>query len=83
MSDTGQGIAPEILPRVWEPFYSMRPADNGTGLGLPICRRLVNAAGGTIDIESELGKGTTVRVVLPVNLSERRPEQTNRRERNL
>jgi PAS domain S-box-containing protein len=66
VSDTGVGIPPENLAKVMEPFFTTKPAGQGTGLGLPICRRLVEAHGGTLEVESEVGKGTTVRVTLPV-----------------
>jgi signal transduction histidine kinase len=65
--DTGTGIAAADLPRVMEPFFTTKPAGKGTGLGLPICRRIVEAHGGTISIESEPDKGTTVRIVFPVD----------------
>jgi PAS domain S-box-containing protein len=65
MSDTGIGIEPEYLPKLWEPFFTTKPEGKGTGLGLPICRRTVEQHCGTIDIESLPGKGTTVRITLP------------------
>jgi len=64
-SDTGVGIEPEYLPKLWEPFFTTKPEGKGTGLGLPICRRTVEEHRGTIDIESLKGKGTTVRITLP------------------
>lgn len=64
ISDTGAGISPENLKKVFRPFYTTK--HRGTGLGLAICRRIVEQHGGTIRIESELGKGTTVRIALPV-----------------
>jgi signal transduction histidine kinase len=63
--DTGTGIAADDLPRVMETFFTTKPPGKGTGLGLPICRRIVEAHGGSISIESEPGRGTTVRIVLP------------------
>lgn len=67
--DTGAGIPAEHLPRVFERFYRVDPArsrdQGGTGLGLSIVRHLVEAHGGKIDLESTLGRGTTVRIVLP------------------
>jgi PAS domain S-box-containing protein len=63
--DTGAGIAPEDLARVVEPFFTTKPEGEGTGLGLPICRRIAKEHGGKLEIASEPGKGTTVRVVLP------------------
>jgi len=63
--DNGIGIAAGDMPRVMETFFTTKPPGKGTGLGLPICRRIVEAHGGTISIESELGRGTTVRMVFP------------------
>ncbi len=67
ISDTGEGIAPENLDRVWDPFFTTKPEGKGTGLGLAICRRIVQEHGGTIEISSEgvPGKGATVRITLP------------------
>jgi PAS domain S-box-containing protein len=69
-SDSGLGIEPEHLPKLWEPFFTTKPEGKGTGLGLPICRRTVEEHRGTIDIESQPGKGTTVRIVLPATETE-------------
>jgi len=63
--DTGSGIAAVDLPRVMETFFTTKPPGKGTGLGLPICRRIVEAHGGAMRIESELGMGTTVRIDFP------------------
>ena len=63
--DTGAGIAPEDLARVVEHFFTTKTEGKGTGLGLPICRRIAKEHGGKLEIASEPGKGTTVRVVLP------------------
>ncbi|HEU4722520.1 MAG TPA: ATP-binding protein, partial [Gemmatimonadaceae bacterium] len=62
VADDGIGIAEEVLPRIFEPHFSTRTS--GSGLGLAITRRLVEGWGGTVTIESKLGKGTTVRVRL-------------------
>lgn len=64
--DNGEGISPENLPRVFEERFSTKQRGHGTGLGLSLCRSLVEKAGGTIDIESQPGVGTTVEVKLPV-----------------
>ena len=64
-ADTGKGIAVENLEKIWEPFFTTKPEGRGTGLGLAICRRIVEEHGGRIEIESEMGKGTTVRIVFP------------------
>jgi len=65
VSDTGVGIDDETLGKVMEPFFTTKPEGKGTGLGLPICRRIVQEHGGTLDIASEVAKGTTVAIVLP------------------
>ncbi len=64
--DDGSGIAPDILPRIFEPFVTTKENGHGTGLGLAVSRSIVERHGGTISIESKLGKGTTVTVTLPV-----------------
>lgn len=62
--DEGEGIAPDVLPHVYDPFFTTRPVGSGTGLGLSIARQLVVSQGGEISIESEVGRGTTVSIVL-------------------
>ena len=64
--DTGHGIAPDALAHVFDPFYTTKPAGSGTGLGLAVCYGIVNAHGGRIDITPNNGRGTVVRVSLPV-----------------
>jgi PAS domain S-box-containing protein len=66
VSDTGAGIPPEARARIFEPFYSTRPVGGGTGLGLSVCLGIVTGIGGGIEVDSEPGRGTTVRVRLPV-----------------
>ncbi len=63
--DTGQGIAPDVLPHIFDPFFTTKPVGQGTGLGLSICHSLVTALGGSIEVESEPGRGSTFRVLLP------------------
>ncbi len=71
--DTGIGIAPEHVPRIFERFYRADPARSrehgGTGLGLAIVRHLVDAHGGRVEAESTLGRGTTISVFLPDSLA--------------
>jgi signal transduction histidine kinase len=62
VSDNGAGIAREVIPLVFEPQFST--TTSGTGLGLAICKRLVESWGGRIQVQSELGRGTEVRIVL-------------------
>jgi PAS domain S-box-containing protein len=64
-ADTGEGIPAESLKRVWDSFFTTKTEGKGTGLGLAICRRIVEDHGGTIGIESEVGCGTTVRMLFP------------------
>lgn len=64
--DTGTGISAENLPRIFEPGFTTKGAGVGTGLGLSIVRTIVEEHHGKIEIESEVGKGTTIRVILPV-----------------
>ncbi|MCE9583827.1 MAG: PAS domain S-box protein [Planctomycetes bacterium] len=61
--DTGTGISPEHLPRLFSPFFTTKT--RGTGLGLAISRRMIEAHGGRVEIDSELGVGTEVRITLP------------------
>ena len=69
VADNGVGIAPEFMPHIFEPFKQetggMRRSYEGTGLGLAIVQRLVEMMGGTIDVESKKGEGTTFTVILP------------------
>ena len=64
VSDTGGGMDPEALARAFEPYFSTKAS--GTGLGLPIAKRNVELSGGTIAIDSERERGTTVEITLPV-----------------
>ena len=65
VSDTGHGISPEDLRRIFEPFYTTKGRGKGTGLGLAICRQLTAALGGTISVESQPGRGSSFFVRLP------------------
>jgi signal transduction histidine kinase len=63
--DSGVGIPPEVLGRIFEPFFTTKPLGVGTGLGLAISHGIVTAAGGVIEVESGVGRGSTFRVLLP------------------
>jgi signal transduction histidine kinase/ActR/RegA family two-component response regulator len=65
IGDVGEGIAEEILARIFEPFFSTRAPGQGSGLGLPVSQRLVTENGGSLDVRSREGEGTTVCVRLP------------------
>ena len=67
--DSGAGIAPEHHGRLFEPFFTTKPVGVGTGLGLYICRQIVESMGGTISVESVPGSGTTFAVELPIGSS--------------
>jgi two-component system NtrC family sensor kinase len=66
IADTGRGIPPEVLARIFEPFFTTKPSGEGTGLGLSLCRGIVEDHGGTITVESVPGRGTTFGIELPI-----------------
>ena len=65
VADTGEGIPAEHLERIFEPFYTSKGPTKGTGLGLSVTRRIVEEHGGFMEVDSELDRGTTFRMVLP------------------
>jgi PAS domain S-box-containing protein len=67
--DTGGGVSPESLQKIWDPFFTTKPEGKGTGLGLAICKRVVEEHHGSITIESEEGNGTRVTLNLPTTNS--------------
>ncbi|MBS4099513.1 MAG: PAS domain S-box protein [Sulfuricella sp.] len=71
IADTGKGIPPENLTRIFDPFFTTKPVGKGTGLGLSLSYSIVQKHHGRIDVESEVGRGTAFRIVLPV----RQPEK--------
>jgi len=74
VQDTGGGIRPEHLARVFDPFFTTKPVGVGTGLGLSICHGIVTDLGGTIEVESTPGRGTTFRIRLPAVPSATAPQ---------
>jgi PAS domain S-box-containing protein len=66
VSDTGSGIPADRVCRIFDPFFTTKPQGEGTGLGLAICQTIVASHGGEIVVESEPGRGSTFRVVLPI-----------------
>src|SRR5450631_2322551 len=66
VADDGSGMAPEIKSRVFDPFFTTKPVGKGTGLGLSLTYGIIKKHNGRIDLETEVGKGTTFRVWLPI-----------------
>jgi two-component system, NtrC family, sensor kinase len=69
ISDSGNGIAPNHLNRLFEPFFTTKPVGKGTGLGLSLAWGIAQRHHGSIEVESEVGKGTTFTLWLPVDSS--------------
>lgn len=69
VEDTGEGVSRQNLNKVFTPLFTTKA--KGVGMGLPICRRLVEAHGGTITVESEVGKGTRFTITVPINEQKR------------
>jgi two-component system, NtrC family, sensor kinase len=67
ITDAGAGIPPELLSKIFDLFVTTKPSGKGTGLGLVVCQEIIKAHRGTIDIKSEVGHGTSVRIFLPAN----------------
>jgi signal transduction histidine kinase len=65
VTDTGAGIAADVAGRIFEPFFTTKPSGQGTGLGLAVSRRIVEAFGGSLTVDSALGEGATFRLTLP------------------
>jgi len=74
--DTGPGIAPEHRDRIFDPFFTTKPEVSGTGLGLSVSLGIVQSHGGTILVASELGKGATFTIVLPLRVDGETPAET-------
>ena len=81
--DSGCGMSPEILGHLFTPFYTTKPVGVGTGLGLSICNRIVQALGGEITVESEVGKGSSFRVYLPASETQSPARRTSRVRRTV
>lgn len=66
VQDNGSGIPKEVLPRIFDPFYTTKPVGKGTGLGLSLSYGIIQKHHGSIDVQTEMGKGTTFRVTIPL-----------------
>ncbi len=66
VSDTGKGIAPEHLSKIFDPFFTTKPVGTGTGLGLSVSYSIIQTHNGSINVASEVGKGTTFHITLPM-----------------
>jgi signal transduction histidine kinase len=69
LADTGHGIPTEHLPRIFDPFFTTKETGKGTGLGLTVVKGIIEEHRGTITVESEIGRGTTFTITLPVGAS--------------
>lgn len=76
VEDTGEGIAPAVKPRIFDPLFTTKQPGHGTGLGLPIVRDVVHAHRGTVEVHSELGRGARFIIVLPGEPAPAAPSNT-------
>jgi signal transduction histidine kinase len=74
VQDNGSGIPKDVLPRIFDPFFTTKPVGKGTGLGLSLSYGIVQKHHGRIEVDSELGQGTTFRVILPLKQPTPAPE---------
>ncbi|WP_239094180.1 ATP-binding protein [Bacillus sp. B15-48] len=77
VKDTGSGIPKEILPKILDPFYTTKPVGKGTGLGLSVCYGIIEQFGGSMEIESQLGEGTSVTIQIQIKEEKRWGQQSS------
>lgn len=70
VEDTGSGISPQVMPRIFEPFFTTKPEGQGTGMGLAVSYGILTRHGGSIEVASEVGKGSTFTLRLPLDSAE-------------
>lgn len=83
IKDNGKGIKPEHINTIFDPFFSTKPAVKGTGLGLSISHGIIKKHGGDIDVTSEVGKGTTFTITLPINVARTQTVSTVSNQRKI
>ena len=79
-SDTGEGIKKEDIKKVFEPFFTTKPVGQGTGLGMSITYRVIKNHNGEIYVDSEVGKGTTFTIILPINYKKNEENKEDTKE---
>ena len=67
VSDTGTGISPEVLPQIFNPFFSAKPKGDASGMGLATSLKIIQETGGTIEVNSNAGEGSVFRVNIPAS----------------
>ena len=66
VADNGPGIAPDILKKIFDPFFTTKDPGTGTGLGLSVSTNIIQQHGGTLEVNSTVGVGTTFKITLPI-----------------
>jgi PAS domain S-box-containing protein len=81
VTDTGSGIPPDVLDKIFDPFFTTKPVGKGTGLGLSQVHGFAHQAGGTVKVQSELGKGTEITILLPREANASQADEIDTSER--
>ena len=72
MTDTGSGIPDDVLPRIFDPFFTTKDVGEGTGLGLSVCHGIIESHGGVMELETQVGTGTTFTLKLPLRAARKK-----------